>query len=107
MKNHVIKKIRSADTFWLRLIGLMGRFRWPIGYDVLMFQDCRYLHTFFTFLRPDLIFTAKDGKIISVFRKTGPWKFWGSFSARHSFEARPGFIDRHQIKVGDRLRFED
>jgi uncharacterized membrane protein (UPF0127 family) len=107
MRNHVVKRMRLADTFFLRLIGLMGKVRWPIGYDVLMFRNCRYLHTCFTFLRPDLIFTTKDGKVISVSRKTGPWKISGSFSARHSFEARPGFIDRHQIKVGDCLRFKD
>jgi uncharacterized membrane protein (UPF0127 family) len=106
MKTHTIDRIKSADNFFSRLIGLMGRSHWPERYDVFLFRDCRYLHTWFTFLKPDLIFTKKNGKIVSVFEKAGSWRFFGSFSAKHSLEAKSGFVRRRGIKVGDRLSFK-
>src|ERR1700722_13456795 len=100
MRTHVINRIKSADTFFSRFIGLMGRSRWPATADVFLFRDCRYLHTWFTFLKPDLIFVEKNGKIVSVSIMAAPWRFFGSFSARHSLEAKPGFVRRRGIKVG-------
>ncbi|HVM33295.1 MAG TPA: DUF192 domain-containing protein [bacterium] len=105
MKTHRLNRGKVADGFWTRLVGLMGRRRWPAGFEFVRFPRCRYLHTCFTFLRPDIVFFKDDGTVVSMVRGAGPWKFWGDFSARHCLEAKPGFLQKHRLRAGDRLRF--
>lgn len=103
MRTHRLDKIKQADGFWIRLLGLMGKTRWPAHYNGLWFAKCRGLHTAFTFLRPDLIFLTDDGTVVSIFKNARPWRAWVVLSARQCLEVRPGSVDRWSIRVGDRL----
>jgi len=66
-------KILTAKRFKHRLIGLMGRTVWPTGFDGIYFPRCRSVHTFFTFLRPDLLFLDKNHKILRIHFSAKSW----------------------------------
>ncbi len=104
MKTHSLSRLKIADRFFPRLWGLMGRKTWPPQFDVLLFPKCGAVHTWFTFVNPDLIFVGADGTIVSIIPRANAWKFYGFFSARHCLEARPGFSKRRRMKVGDRVK---
>jgi len=76
-------RVKHAHFFHLRLLGLMGRGKWPREYDGLWFPRCASVHTFFTFLRPDLLFLNREYRVLSLHPKALPWRFWwgprGSF----------------------------
>jgi uncharacterized membrane protein (UPF0127 family) len=66
-------KVRVAKDYLTRLVGLMGKSKWSNGYQALYFPACRSVHTFFTFLRPDLLFLDKNNKILRVYHSAKPW----------------------------------
>ena len=106
VKTHSLVRVKTADRFFQRLWGLMGRKTWPPRFDALYFPDCRAVHTWFTFVGPDLIFIKADGIIVSIIPRAGAWGFFGLVSARHCLEARPGFARRRRMRVGDRVRWQ-
>jgi len=68
--------ILIAKNYKDRLMGLMGRTAWPGYYDGIYFPKCRSVHTFFTFLRPDLLFLDKNHKILHVYLSAKPWQIF-------------------------------
>ena len=104
MKTHIFYKIEEARTVARRLMGLMGRRHWPSRYNGLFFPSCRSVHTWFTFVRLDLIFFDDEGKIIRVFEKTKSWSVFWALNAKHCLEIPAGLVMRRKINVGDRIR---
>ena len=101
MRRDRVKGVFQATTFWDRLTGLMGLRRWPKGRSALLFRDCRSVHTFFTFLRPDIVFVDKTNKILRVIAEAGAWRvFWGPADTRHCLELPPGTIRARGWKPG-------
>jgi uncharacterized membrane protein (UPF0127 family) len=66
-----------ASGFSLRLTGLMGRGKWTLGWDGIYFPKCRYLHTFFTFLKPDILFLDANDRILGIIPSAKAWRFYG------------------------------
>jgi uncharacterized membrane protein (UPF0127 family) len=66
-------KVRVANHFFGRFLGLMGRRQWPASHRGLFFPRCGSVHTFFTFLRPDLLFLDKNNKILRIHPSAKPW----------------------------------
>ena len=95
-------KILIAKNFTIRLFGLMGRTTWPINYDGIYFPRCRSVHTFFTFLRPDLLFLDKNHKILRVHLSAGPWLvFIGPIHSDGCLEIPRDSFRRFGLKEGD------
>ena len=65
--------ILFAEGFGVRLMGLMGKTKWPAKHQGIYFPRCGSVHTFFTFLRPDLLFLDKTNKILRVYPSAKPW----------------------------------
>lgn len=107
MNPKVLQGVRSADGFAARLLGLMGRKSWPSGHRGLFFPRCRAVHTFFTSLRPDLVFVDKDQKILKIFQSAESGRFfWGPGASRHCLELPDGTVPELGLQVGDRVLFE-
>ena len=107
MKPKALKDVRYALDFPTRLLGLMGHKAWPASHRGLFFPRCRAVHTFFTFLRPDLVFVDKNQKILKIFPSAAPGKiYWGSREDCHCLELPEGSAERFHLSPGDRLQIE-
>jgi len=106
LKRRKLESIRTADSFGPRLLGLMGKREWPAGLKGLFFPHCRSLHTWFTFLKPDLVFMDKNRKILKLVLSAGSWRFYfGPSDCRHCLELPEGVVRRQRLKVGMMIYF--
>jgi len=98
--------LRTARTAWARMRGLMGRTEMP-GSGLLI-EPADSIHTFFMRMPIDVIFLARDGRVLKLCRMVYPWRIclapWG---ARAVLEMRAGFIERHGLVPGERLEMRD
>lgn len=93
-----------AESYLSRLMGLMGLMRWPKTHRGLYFPRCSSVHTFFTFLSPDILFLDKSNKIIKIFHRTKSWRvFWGPVRTFNCLELPNGTARDLDLKVGDLL----
>jgi uncharacterized protein len=100
-----IAGIHSAATFFPRFWGLMGKREWPGGWGGIYFPDCRSLHTFFTYLRPDIVFLDKQRKILKIIPLAGPWRtFWGPLGSQNCLELPGGTAEKLTLKTGDHVQ---
>lgn len=82
--------------------GLLGRDGLPAD-TALVIAPCSAVHTFGMRFRIDVIFTARDGRVVKIAHDVGPRRLaiaWGAFAA---IEMAAGEARRHGINVGDRL----
>ncbi len=94
-------KIIYADTFFKRLIGLMGKKDFN---HALLFANLRdsSIHTMFMRFEIDVYFIDENKR---VFDKTSlkPWRFYKSKKqAKYVLETKKGVL---KIKIGDYLDF--
>ena len=70
---------------------------------VLVAAPSRWVHTWFN-LRPiDAVFVGADGTILRVYRHLKPWRVVVALTAHAVIEAAPGFLERTETRVGDRV----
>jgi uncharacterized membrane protein (UPF0127 family) len=70
----VVPRIRVAETFLLRGIGLMGKRKVPEAYGAgLFFPNCRSLHTCFMRFPLDILFLDAAGQPLEVKSEVRPW----------------------------------
>jgi uncharacterized membrane protein (UPF0127 family) len=82
----------------------MGKRKWPEGTRGFYFPECRSVHTFFTFLKPDILFLDKSQKILKIFPSARPWRiFWGPPTSRHCLELPSGAAHGMGLAEGDCL----
>ncbi len=66
--------IRRADTFGLRLLGLMFRSGLAEG-EGLWIEPCQSVHTHFMRFAIDVLFVARDQTVLHVIPAMQPWRF--------------------------------
>ncbi len=70
-----------ADSFLVRLIGLMGQKQLPPERAMIL-SPCTSIHTFFMRFDIDVLFVDKDNKVIGVCVAMKPWRvspvYWKS-----------------------------
>ncbi|MDF2629995.1 MAG: hypothetical protein K0R39_3826 [Symbiobacteriaceae bacterium] len=66
-------KVSGADTFRLRLLGLMFRPSLPQG-EGLLIRPCRAVHTHFMRFPIDLVFVDGDNRVVHLIPAMAPWK---------------------------------
>jgi hypothetical protein len=98
-------RVKHALSFYLRFRGLMARGKWPPEYDALWFPRCASVHTFFTFLGPDLLFLDRDYQVLKVYPLAPPWRFWwGPRGTYGCLETRGGEAGKREWRVGTSLK---
>jgi uncharacterized protein len=98
-------RIKPALSFGLRLRGLMLKTQWPRDYDGLWFPQCASVHTFFTFLKPDLIFLDKSYRVAAVHTEASAWRLcFGPKGTFGCLEIRGGEVLKRGWSVGTDLK---
>ena len=106
-KNTIIaQKVKTADTFFPRVIGLLGRS--AIDYqEALIIVPCQAIHMFFMKFPIDVIFLNRAGGIIALYPNLKPLRMtWIHLQATRAVECAWGTIERWHLKKGEVLRIE-
>ena len=97
----IVSSLERAETFFTRLVGLLGRSSIPAGSGLLI-SPCNQIHTFFMKFVIDVIFLDKHGKIIKIYMCLKPWKLTALvLKARSVIELSEGGAEK--LKIGDYL----
>ncbi|HMR64490.1 MAG TPA: DUF192 domain-containing protein [Anaerolineae bacterium] len=101
----LIAKARVADTFWLRLRGLLGAKSLAPGEGLILVGE-KSIHTLFMGFAIDVVYVDKDYKVIRTQEDMGPYRL-GPFVGRASYvlEMPVGTIAHTATQIGDQLRF--
>ncbi|ATH09242.1 hypothetical protein BIY24_15215 [Halobacteriovorax marinus] len=102
-KDEVIsEKLKVADSFLSRLIGLMFKKEMD-GFDALLIKQCNSIHTFFMRYALDIIFLDKDLRVVKVIENMKPWRATLMyFKATQVLELKSGTL-KNRIKKDDQL----
>lgn len=97
---------RLANTFWLRLRGLLGVAGLQQGEGLILAGE-KSIHTFFMRFPIDVIYVDKDYKVIRTDPNMVPYRL-GPFVGQSAYvlEMPVGTIANTATTVGDYLKFE-
>jgi uncharacterized membrane protein (UPF0127 family) len=93
-----------AESFGLRLRGLLGRSSLPAGEGMLIRRESS-VHTFFMRFAIDVVFLDADGRVLRVDANVGPWRLKACRRARSVLELAAG--EARGLSVGDRIVVRD
>jgi uncharacterized membrane protein (UPF0127 family) len=91
-----------ADSFVLRLRGLLGRGELDTG-DGLLLQPSGSIHTWFMRHPIDAVFLDRDFRVLRTVPAIPPWRVAAVRHARAVLELRAGEAERRGITVGECL----
>ena len=95
---HVETAFSSAD----RKRGLLGRDGLPSG-QALVIAPSNLVHTFAMRFAIDIVFTARDGRVLKVSEAVPPRRIAGSLRAFAVVELAAGELERSGTRAGDML----
>lgn len=96
-------RIKIADTFWSRLIGLLGRKEIAPGEGILILP-CNSVHTLFMRFTIDVLFLDERMAVLRTLPSLKPYRISPIVRGAHSvLELAEGEIERKGIEVGDLL----
>ena len=95
-----------ANTFSLRLFGLLGKKRLDENAGLLI-KPSSGVHTFGMSFPIDIVSLDKNNRVIGVWGNIGPWKVRGvNLRTRGVLELPSGRIGQCRIAIGDQLAFQ-
>ena len=102
----LITQGRVADTFWLRLRGLLGAKSLQAGEGLVLVGE-KSIHTLFMGFPIDVIYVDKQGQVIRTEVNMVPYRL-GPFVARSAYvlEMPVGVIANTATGIGDQLKLE-
>ncbi|MFT0851020.1 DUF192 domain-containing protein [Achromobacter sp. F4_2707] len=89
-----VLKLRRADTFFLRLLGLQGFGKLAADEGVLL-TPCRAIHTFFLRQPLDIVFLDGRGGQRRCIQRLPPYRVAMDAGARAVVELPGGYCERH------------
>jgi uncharacterized protein len=95
-------RIELAGDSKSRRRGLLGRTGLPDGH-VLVIAPCNGIHTFFMRFAIDVVFTDRQGRILTIARGLRPWRIAVSLRAVAAREFGSGAAGRAGARRGDRV----
>ena len=105
--------VEVARTDAERALGLMHRRSLPEDAGMLFVFAESDLHSFWmknTLIPLDLVFIAEDGRIVGIVERAEPLtttQRWVDAPSRYVLEVNGGWCAKRQVRVGDRIRFEN
>jgi len=98
----VVAAVEMADTRKTRRRGLLGRDRLDAG-SALVISPCFSIHTAFMRFSIDVVFLDKNGVVLRVVHRLGPWRVAIAPGARLVVELPAGALEAHPVALGDKL----
>jgi len=100
--NEVIaEKVRIADTFFSRLIGLLNRRSLEKG-EALILTPSSSIHSFFMRFAIDVLFLDKNGRIIKILPSFKPFRLSRVyFNSRTVIELPENTLQLIHVQMGD------
>lgn len=96
-------RVGLADSWWLRLRGLVGRPE-PEPGEGLLLVPCGAVHTYGMGYPLDVLLLTRRGTVLATFPEMEPWTRTSRFAeARYALELPAGAIDATSTRRGDRL----
>ena len=97
--------VAVADSWWLRLRGLLGRPRMRDGEGMLLLGSPS-VHTAGMTYDIDVAFLDEDGLLVKALHRLRPWRLgFGGGGAAHALELPAGRIREIGLTPGDRLHW--
>ena len=102
----LVNQGRLADSFWLRLRGLLGPASLETGEGLILAGE-KSIHTLFMKFPIDVVYVDKEFKVIRADINMIPYRL-GPFLSQSAYivEMPVGTIINTATKVGDQLKFE-
>jgi uncharacterized membrane protein (UPF0127 family) len=102
----LITRGRLANTFWLRLRGLLGAVPLQKKEGLILVGE-KSIHTLFMSFPIDVVYVDKEHRVIRTDANMVPYRL-GPLVVRSAYvlEMPVGTIAETQTRVGDQLRFE-
>ena len=98
----IAENLTLNDTFFSRLIGLMGKRNLPPGSGIIL-KPCTQIHTCFMRFNIDVIFLDADLQVLHIVENMPPWRISPLFlKARYTIEL-PANTLKGSVKKGDKL----
>ena len=110
MKNIIIGSKKLGAKFLTspltQAIGLMFQKPKPVVMDFKKERKAIGVHMFFCFWPLDLVLLNKSKKVVEIRKALKPFAlFWASKPAKYLIELPAGFISKHKIKIGMKIKF--
>ena len=95
-----------ADTFFLRMAGLLNRRSLPPG-EALVITRCQSIHMIFMRFAIDVIFVSKANGVVGLAENIKPYQFSKIFfSSSLAIECPVGTIQGSQTSLGDQISIQ-
>lgn len=99
----IADKIKKADTFWHRLVGLIPYSNLPEGEGIIL-APCQSVHTLFMRFTIDILYLDRDWRVLATFPGVKPWRLLPlNWRCRYVLEVPSGSIFNSRTEVGHRL----
>ncbi len=92
---------RVADGWWSRLRGLIGTRHLSVGQGMLIYP-CASIHTWFMSMPIDVVYIAKDNRVLGIDRAIRPWRI-GTMHRGVRYVIEVGADAAQGIQPGDEL----
>lgn len=96
-------RVEIAVSRRARRRGLLGRMRLDAN-AALVLVPCAAIHTMFMRFPIDVIFVNREGRVVRIVSRMGPWRIAICTAARGVIELAAGTVERRDIRVGDIVR---
>lgn len=99
----LINRLKVATSFRTRAQGLIGTHALPVN-EGIWFPGTNWIHTFFMSIPIDVIYLDKSMRVKKLDTNLQPWRLPAPvFKANSVVEVAAGFIEQHNIQLGDQL----
>lgn len=102
----VCERCVVADSYLLRLRGLLGRHELPAG-EGLLLRPCGSVHTWFLRFPIDVVFLDRELTVLRVLPRMRRWRVAGARGAKAVLELAAGEAETRGIRPGDRLALDE
>ncbi|HEY9844418.1 MAG TPA: DUF192 domain-containing protein [Candidatus Obscuribacterales bacterium] len=102
----LLPRVQRADSFMLRLRGLLGRSELDPD-EGLLIVPCNSVHTIGMGFDIAVLFLSSEQRILHLIPELPPWRMSPVvLGARSVLELNPEVLKRLPLAIGDQLRFE-
>lgn len=103
----LLPTLMVAEHFSERFMGLMFKQELEANSGLLI-PNCSMVHMFFMKFPLDLVFLSRESEILCLQKDLKPWHLSQQVPrARSVIEVAPGFISRHNCRIGETLEIVD